>query len=66
MGRGFSAKILGLSVGVSLFFIQTVVGAEKGLRDQIGHPGPGGNLLDENPQHRQRGGDEKDGKYGPV
>jgi TRAP-type C4-dicarboxylate transport system substrate-binding protein len=42
MGRGLSIKVLGLSLGIFLFFIQTVVGAEKGFVIKLGTLAPEG------------------------
>jgi hypothetical protein len=40
-------------------------GGEK-PRDQIGHPGPRGKLLDEDLEYLEHRSDEKDGKQSPV
>ena len=42
MGRGLSIKVLGLSLGIFLFFIQTVAGAEKGFVIKLGTLAPEG------------------------
>ena len=42
MGRGHAIKVLGISLGVFLFFIQTAVGAEKGFVIKLGTLAPEG------------------------
>lgn len=42
MGRGHAIKVLGLSLGIFLFFIQTVVGAEKEFVIKLGTLAPEG------------------------
>jgi TRAP-type C4-dicarboxylate transport system substrate-binding protein len=42
MGRGHAIKVLGISLGVFLFFIRTAVGAEKGFVIKLGTLAPEG------------------------
>src|SRR4030042_4335050 len=42
MGRGFAAKSLGLSLGLFLFFTQSVLGADKGTLIKLGTLAPEG------------------------